>query len=77
LYLLSPCKTRCKKALGLFIKGQELFCLLALDLKIMLNLIFNHLHFAFQTNLPSLLDFRIYGDTHARHQLHTIRKNRI
>jgi hypothetical protein len=41
------------------------------------SLIFNHLHFAFQIILPSLPGFHTYGDTHARHRLHTIRKNKI
>ena len=27
--------------------------------------------------LPSLPGFHTYGDTHARHRLHTIRKNKI
>ena len=46
-------------------------------LKIVLNLIFNHLHFVYQTILPSLPSFHTYGDTHARHRLHTIHKNKI
>lgn len=73
-----PAKQDVKKLLASLLKVKSFFLAAELLLsKIVFSLIFNHLHFAFQIILPSLLDFRIYGDTHVLHRLHTICKNKI